>query len=109
MLLIKISNTKILNLKLHHGLCRDWPILLKSKMNFTKVSAKKKIHTKEKVMKDNSKHTVMLYLLDLGRQKNLITKRQQRKTPGTSMADRKGTINKKSKSDESISSLLIDN
>ena len=42
------------------------------KKNFTKVSARKKIHTKKKIMKGNSKHTVTLYLHYLGRQKNLI-------------------------------------
>ena len=70
---MKISNTQSLNLKLNYGLHLDWPILLKSKINFTKVSARKKIHTKKKIMKDNSKHTVILYLHYLGRLKNLIT------------------------------------
>ena len=68
-----MSNTQSLNLKLIHGLHLDWPILLKSKINFTKVSARKKIHIKKEIMKDNLKHTVMLYLHYLGRQKNLIT------------------------------------
>ena len=53
MLLIKISNTQNLNLKLNHGFHLDWPILLKSKINFTKVSARKKIHSKKKIMKNN--------------------------------------------------------
>ena len=56
-----------------HGLHLDWPILLKSKINFAKVSARKKFQTKKKIMKDNWKHTIILYLHYLGRQKNLIT------------------------------------
>ena len=63
-------------------------------------------------MKDNSKHTVILYLHYLGRQKDLITnntleakKKQQRLVWQTI----KGIINMKNKSDKSISSLLIDN
>ena len=73
MLLIKISNTQGPNLKLNHGLYLDWSILLKSKINFTKVSAGKNIHKKGKIMKDNSKYTLILYLHYLGRLKNLIT------------------------------------
>ena len=61
MLLIKISNIQSLNLKLNQGLHLDWPIPLKSKIIFTKVSARKKIH-KKKIMKDNLKHIVMSYL-----------------------------------------------
>ena len=73
MLLIKISNIQFLNLKLNQELHLDWPILLKSKINFPKVSARKKIQTKKKIMKGNSKYTVILYLHYLGRQKNLVT------------------------------------
>ena len=43
-------------------------------------------------MKDNSKHTVILYLHYLGRLKNLITNNTlvtTKKTPETSMADHK--------------------
>ena len=72
MLLIKISDTQSINLKLHHGLHLDCPILLKSKIKFTKVSARKEIDTKKKTLKDTSKYTVMLHLHYLGRQKNLI-------------------------------------
>ena len=56
MFLIKISNTQSLILKLNHGLHLDWPILLKSKINFTKVFPRKKIHAKKEIMKGNSKH-----------------------------------------------------
>ena len=43
-------------------------------------------------MKDNSKHTVILYLHYLGRLKNLITNNTlvTTKKPETSMADNKG-------------------
>ena len=112
MLLIEISNTQSLNLKLNHGLHLDWPILLKSKIKFTKVSARKKIHTKKKIIKDNSKHTIMLYLHYLGRQKNLITNnilRDNKKNLKLVWQTIKGIINMKNKSDESIFSVLIDN
>ena len=74
MLLLKISNTQNLNLKLNHGLQPGLGYSIKIiKKNFTRVCARKKIHTKKKIMKDNSKHTVILYLHYLGRLKNLIT------------------------------------
>ena len=69
MLLIKISNIQSLN----HGLQLDWPILEKSKRNSTKVSASKKIHTEKKIMKGNSKPSLILYLYYFGSLKNLIT------------------------------------
>ena len=63
-------------------------------------------------MKDNSKHTVILYLHYLGRLKNLITNNTLVTTKKPLKLVRqtiKGIINIKNKSDESISSLLIDN
>ena len=91
MLLIKVSNTQSLNLKLNHGLHLDWPALLKSKINFTKVSARKKIHTQ----KESYERQFKIYrnlTSTLGRQENLITDNalRQQKKPETSMADHKG-------------------
>ena len=91
MLLIKISNTQNLNLKLNHGLHVDWPIPLKSKINFTKVSARKKIHTQ----KESYERRFKIYqnlTSTLGRQTNLTTNNTLRhqKKPETSMADHKG-------------------
>ena len=63
-------------------------------------------------MKDNLKHTVILYLQYLRRQKNLITNNTletTKKTLKLVWQTIKGIINMKNKFDESISSLLIDN
>ena len=63
-------------------------------------------------MKDNSKHTVILYLHYLGRLKNLITNNTlvtTKKSLKLVWQTIKGIINIKNKSDESISSILIDN
>ena len=62
-------------------------------------------------MKDNSKHTVILYLHYLGRQKDLITNNTLEATKNKRLVWQtiKGIINMKNKSDESIFSLLIDN
>ena len=72
--LIKILNTQSLSLKLNYGtgIQLESPILLKSKINFTKVSARKKIHIRKEIMKENSKHIVIFYLHYLGRQENLL-------------------------------------
>ena len=95
MLLIKRSNIQSLNLKLNHGLHLDWAILLKSKINFTKVSARKKIHTKNKIMKDNSKLTVILYLHYLRRHKVLITNNTLETTKILKLVGRKGIKHEK--------------
>ena len=47
MLLIKVSNTQSLNLKLNHGLHLDWPILLKSKKNYKSFCKEKDPHKKK--------------------------------------------------------------
>ena len=43
---MKMSNTQSLHLKVNHKPHLDWLIVLKSKINFTKVSPRKKIHKK---------------------------------------------------------------
>ena len=80
--------------------------------HFTRVCARKKIHTKKEIMKDNSKHTIILYLHYLGRQKNLTANKKSYDNKNNLKIvwkTIKGIINMKNKSDESISSLLIDN
>ena len=62
-------------------------------------------------MKDNSKHTLILYLHYLGRLKNLIRNNTlvTRKKSETSMPDHKGDNKHEKQIDESFPSLLIDN
>ena len=62
-------------------------------------------------MKDNSKHTIALHLNYLGRQNNLIIKTtlEMKKKLKLVWKTIKRITNLKNKSDESISSLLIDN
>ena len=49
MLLIKISNTQSLNLKLNHELHLDWPILLKSNKIYKSFCNEKDPHAQKKI------------------------------------------------------------
>ena len=61
MFLVKISNIQNLNLK--PWIKPGWISKINFTKELTKLSPRKKIHTKMKIMKDNSKHTVILYFL----------------------------------------------
>ena len=69
------------------------------------------IHTKKKNYERQFKKSVILYLHYFGKQKNFITHHTletTKKPPKLVCQTIKGIINLKNKSDESISSLLID-
>ena len=99
-------NIQSLNLKLNNGLHLDSPILLKSKINFTKfLQGKKSTHKKK------YKLTLTLHPHYFRRQKIPVTNNTL-ETTKTNLKlvwqTIKVMINMKNKSDESISSFLID-
>ena len=83
-----MSNIQSLNLKLNNGLHLDSPILLKSKINFTKVSAREKIHTQKKIQTYLNLTSTLLQKTKDSCYKQYFRDNQNKSE--TSMADHKG-------------------